>query len=244
MAHDESGTDDREGAADLPPKPPEGTGERELLAWKRECNILRREAGWKRRQEELLAQKKAAWRIETLEREGRIHAAREARCAEDLEARVCRRHLELGERGKDELRSEKIAAKEKTWDTQESARLLAMSKQAKEEAAAHNAALATGKSHAWEELRSAAAERSEKQRGEAEVQRRREEKIRLREQQRRARAAEDARRLRTDPSAKSKAVVRAFVDRAQLDSDTVSVLSTRSVEPQFSHFGASTHDIL
>mmetsp|Transcript_80778 Transcript_80778/g.249204 ORF Transcript_80778/g.249204 Transcript_80778/m.249204 type:complete len:246 (+) Transcript_80778:53-790(+) len=245
MAPKELGADKGAGAEGLPQPPPAGASKQDLLAWKRECNILRREADWKRRQDDLLRRKKAAWQIENLERENRLQAAREARRGEELESRLCRKQLELGEQQKGELRSDAIAKRAETWDSQESSRLLAISQGAKEEAAAREAERAARKAQAWEEMRSTAQQRSSEQAREAERSRLREERIQEREERRRVKAAEEARRLKSDPAAKLRTVLRVVVDSALPHGvEAVSDLVPRPIDPQYSHFGAGDRDIL
>lgn len=232
-------------AAAWHPQPPELANDKEAIAWKREYNIRQREADWKRRQEEQLMQKQLAWQIEKVEKENRILAAQEARRREELERRVCQRHIELDHRYKDRLREVAIERRAEAWASQENARLAAISREAKEEAAAHNAAVAAEKAERYEAMRLDAAERAGRRQHEEALARRREERIREREEARRLKAAEEARRLKSDPAAKSKAVVQAFVDRmVPVCLDSVSDLTSKSVDPANSHFGASPGGIL
>merc|ERR1719181_2040792 len=105
-----------EGRGGVTAPPPELHSEQDMLAWKREYNIRQREADWKRRQDELLTQKRVAWEIERCERENRLAAARETRRREELEKRVQDQHLELDRRYKDRRREVEIDKREKTWE--------------------------------------------------------------------------------------------------------------------------------
>merc|ERR1719454_928854 len=111
--------------------PPELHSEQDMLAWKREYNIRQREADWKRRQDELLTQKRVAWEIERCERENRLAAARETRRREELEKRGHDQHVELDTRYKDRCRDVEIDRRGKMWEAKENARLIDMQKEAK-----------------------------------------------------------------------------------------------------------------
>mmetsp|Transcript_98641 Transcript_98641/g.279558 ORF Transcript_98641/g.279558 Transcript_98641/m.279558 type:complete len:245 (+) Transcript_98641:52-786(+) len=227
------------------PVPPELHSGQDMLAWKREYNIRQREADWKRRQEELLTQKQVAWQIEACERENRIASAREARRREDLETRVYRRHLEIDRRYKERCRDVETERRERAWEAAENARLVEMQSGAREADRAGRERLRDAKLEAFDEMRRAAAERAEKQRRGEELRRKREENIRLREEAQRLRGAENARGLKSDDVARSKAVVDSFVERTvPVESALVSILTARPVDPQFSHFGASAGAIL
>ena len=59
--------------------PPPGHGSprarssaQEMLTWKREYNIRRREAQWQRRQEDALLEKQVGWELARLDRENRL----------------------------------------------------------------------------------------------------------------------------------------------------------------------------
>merc|ERR1719408_1051542 len=133
MGYDNSdGERGLKGTAQSADPPPELRSEQDMLAWKREYNIRQREADWKRRQDELLTQKRVAWEIERCERENRLAAARETRRREELEKRVQDQHVELDRRYKDRCREVEIDGREKAWEKKENGRLMEMQKEAKE----------------------------------------------------------------------------------------------------------------
>merc|ERR1719183_2818214 len=113
-----------EGKSTAPP--PELHSEQDMLAWKREYNIRQREADWKRRQDELLTQKRVSWEIEKCERNNRLAAARETRRREELEKRVHDQHVELDRRYKDRCREVEIERREKAWEKKENEQLVNM----------------------------------------------------------------------------------------------------------------------
>merc|ERR1719408_1105398 len=133
MGYDNSdGERGLKGTAQSADPPPELRSEQDMLAWKREYNIRQREADWKRRQDELLTQKRVTWEIERCERENRLAAARETRRREELEKRVHDQHVELDRRYKDRCREVEIDRRDKTWEKKENARLMEMQRDAKE----------------------------------------------------------------------------------------------------------------
>merc|ERR1719386_296877 len=111
--------------------PPELHSEQDMLAWKREYNIRQRETDWKRRQDELLTQKRVAWEIQSCERENRLAAAKETRRREELEKHVADQHLELDRRYKDRCREVEIDRRNKEWEKKENMRLMYMQQEAK-----------------------------------------------------------------------------------------------------------------
>merc|ERR1719440_2106834 len=113
-----------EGKSGQTAPPPELQSEQDMLAWKREYNIRQRETEWKRRQDELLTQKRVTWEIERCERENRLAAARETRRREELEKRVHDQHVELDRRYKDRCREVEMDRREKVWEKRENARLI------------------------------------------------------------------------------------------------------------------------
>merc|ERR1719267_482592 len=120
-----------EKASTMPP--PELHSEQDMLSWKREYNIRQRDADWKRRQDELLTQKRVSWEIERCERENRLAAARETRRREELEKRVHDQHIELDRRYKDRCREVEIDRREKRWEERENGKLVNMQRSARED---------------------------------------------------------------------------------------------------------------
>jgi len=206
--------------------PPELHSEQDMLAWKREYNIRQREGDWKRRQDELLTQKRVAWEIERCERENRLAAARETRRREELEKRVTDQHVELDRRYKDRCREVEMDRREKNWHERENARLVEMQKFAKEMIQKSDTKRVGEKVQRCGDLRNAASERAARAKRNAELNARREQNIQSRESVRQIQAAENAQRLKADTIAKSKAVVGAFIERTVPDdTGVVSLLS-------------------
>merc|ERR1711920_397301 len=116
-------------------------------------NIRQREADWRRRQEELLAQKQVAWQIQKCERDNRLTSARETRRRQELERRVYQRHLEIDRRYKERCRNLGIEKRESEWELQENARLTTLHAEAKEQSDARCTALAEEKARKCEEFR-------------------------------------------------------------------------------------------
>merc|ERR1712190_580284 len=109
---------------------------------------------------------------------------------------------------------------------------------------ARDEALAQEKARKCEEFRQECAARAEKQRRDAEINRKREENIRRREEERVARAALQAQELKQDAIAKSQTTVKAFAERTvPVDTSLVSVLTQSQVDTHYSHFGASVGGI-
>merc|ERR1719198_2002278 len=181
-----------EGTKQAPP--PELHSEQDMLAWKREYNIRQREADWKRRQDELLTQKRVSWEIERCERENRLAAARETRRREELEKRVHDQHVELDRQYKDRCREVEIVRRGKLWEKKENARLIEMQKEAKELTEISETKRANEKLQRCDDMRNATAERAARAKRNAEPNAKREEANRRRETQRQFRAAEEARR--------------------------------------------------
>lgn len=225
--------------------PPELHSEQDMLAWKREYNIRQREADWKRRQDELLTQKRVSWEIERCERENRLAAARETRRREELEKRVLDQHVELDRRYKDRCREVEMDRREKAWEKEENARLMEMQREAKEHTRICEAKRAEEKAQRCEDMRGAASERAARARRDAELNARREENIRRRDAKRHQRAAEEASRLKNDATAKSKEVVSAFTDRTiPPETIAVSVLSQVPVSGPRGQLGPTAGSII
>jgi len=225
--------------------PPELHGEQDLLAWKREYNIRQREADWKRRQDELLTQKRVAWGIETCERENRLAAARETRRRQELEKRVQEQHCKLDRSYKDRCRQVDIDRKEKTWEKSENERLLEMQIDAKDVELISEKKRAEEKLQRCTTMRNNASEKAAKEKRNAELDAKREENLKLREAERQMRAAEEAKQLKCDAVAKSKAVVRAFTERT-IPGDTalISCLSQFPVTGPRGQLGPTAGSIL
>jgi len=225
--------------------PPELHGEQDLLAWKREYNIRQREADWKRRQDELLTQKRVAWGIETCERENRLAAARETRRRQELEKRVQEQHCKLDRRYKDRCRQVDIDRKEKTWEKSENERLLEMQIDAKDVELISEKKRAEEKLQRCTVMRDNASEKAAKEKRNAELNAKREENLKLREAERQMRAAEEGKQLKCDAVAKSKAVVRAFTERT-IPGDTalISCLSQFPVTGPRGQLGPTAGSIL
>lgn len=225
--------------------PPELHSEQDMLAWKREYNIRQREADWKRRQDELLTQKRVAWEIERCERENRLAAARETRRREELEKRVQDQHLELDRRYKDRRREVEIDKRCVTWEKNENGRLMEMQKDAKENEVVGSTKRADEKLQRCEDMRNAASERAAKAKFNAELNAKREAKIREKEAQRQMRAAEEATQLKSASAAKSKAVVTAFTERTiPADGPLTSVLVQHPVTGPRGQLGPTPGSIL
>mmetsp|Transcript_62053 Transcript_62053/g.108640 ORF Transcript_62053/g.108640 Transcript_62053/m.108640 type:complete len:234 (-) Transcript_62053:60-761(-) len=206
--------------------PPELHSEQDMLAWKREYNIRQREADWKRKQDELLTQKRVAWEIERCERENRLAAARETRRREELEARVYQQHTEIDRRYKERCRDVEIDRREKAWEEKENNRLITMHQDHIENTQTCESKRASEKERRCEEMRNAAAERAAKKQRDLELNAKREANIKAREAERQARAAEEAKQLKTDSVAKSKAIVSTFTERTvPVDTTLVSILT-------------------
>mmetsp|Transcript_111941 Transcript_111941/g.316382 ORF Transcript_111941/g.316382 Transcript_111941/m.316382 type:complete len:239 (-) Transcript_111941:74-790(-) len=238
MSKDEPG-ECRPVASSAPP--PELHSEQDMLAWKREYNIRQREADWKRRQEEMLSQKQVRWEIERVERENRFASAREKRRKDELEQRVHQRHVEVDRRYKDRCRAVEVNRRAQAWEEKENSRLVALNRAAQEEAERHEEATQAEKARLWVEMRDQAAERAEKKQLDADLQRKREENIRKKELLRQARAAENARKLKTDAKAKSEAIVNAFTERT-VPSDALIV--GRAGQAALQEFDASVESAL
>lgn len=225
--------------------PPELHGEQEMLAWKREYNIRQREADWKRRQDELLTQKRVAWGIETCERENRLAAARETRRRQELEKRVQEQHCKLDRRHKDRCRQVEIDKKEQAWEKSENATLLQMHIDSKDVEQVSEQRRADEKFQRCMTLRDNSSEKATKEKRNAELNAKREENLKLREAQRQLRAAEEAKQLKCDAVAKSKAVVRAFTERT-IPGDTalISCLSQFPVTGPRGQLGPTAGSIL
>merc|ERR1712203_223713 len=126
---------------------------------------------WRRRQEELLAQKQVAWQIQKCERENRLTSARETRRRQELERRVYQRHLEIDRQYKERCRNLEIEKRESEWEPEENARLTTLHAEAKAQNEAREQALAVEKARKCEEFRDECAARSEQQRKDAELNR-------------------------------------------------------------------------
>lgn len=220
--------------------PPELQSEQDMLAWKREYNIRQREAEWKRRQDELLTQKRVAAEIENCERENRLAAARETRRREDLEKRVQDQHTELDRRYKDRCREVETDRRIKAWEIKENGRLVEMQREAQECKLVSDSTRAAQKLQRCEDMRNAASERATRAKRNAELNAKREEKIREKEAQRQMRAAEEAKELKAASAAKSKAVVTGFTDRT-IPADTALMSMISQVPFTFSGKDASLH---
>jgi len=232
-----------EGKSTAPP--PELHSEEDMLTWKREFNIRQREADWKRRQDELLTQKRVAWEIERCERENRLAAARETRRREELEKRVHDQHMELDRRYKDRCREVEIVRRGKLWEKKENARLIDMQREAKEILEISDTKRAGEKAQRCKDMRDAASERASKAKCNAELNARREENIKRRESQRQMRAAEQAKALKNDATAKSKAVVEEFTERTiPADTSLVSFLSQTPVSGPRGQLGPTASSII
>lgn len=225
--------------------PPELHSGQDVVAWKREYNIRQREADWKRRQDELLTKKQVEWQIECCERENRIASARECRRREELEGRVEQRHHEIDSRYKERCRNSEIEKREKAWEDRENTRLMARNRETKRLAAEASERRANLKVQLCDQLRQDAADRSDKQKKDNELNQKRQENIRRREEERKRKAADRAQELKQDATAKSHMTVSGFIERTvPVDSTLVSILTQRAVDPQYSHFGASPTGIL
>lgn len=233
------------GVASAGAPPPELQSGQDMLAWKREYNIRQREADWKRRQEELLTQKQVAWQIQRCERDNRLTSAKETRLREALEQRVYDRHIDVDRRYKERCRNVEIDKRQKTWEEKENTRLVAMHREAHQATQQRDEALAAEKSKQCEELRSAATERAERRRKQAELDAKREANIRKKEEERLSKAAEGAQKLKTDHVAKSNAIVSSFAERAvPADPEMVSAMNRRTAHQQHGHDGATPGSIL
>jgi len=225
--------------------PPDLQNKHDVLAWKREYNIQQREADWKRRQDELLTQKQVAWQIEKLERENRIANAKQNRRKGELESRICQRHLEVDDKYKDRCRVVETERHEQAWEKAKNARLVEMCKQAQDEAATRKEWLSNEKARLWDEMQQAAVDRAQQRRRAEELNRKREENIRRKEEERERQATGHAHQLKKDARAIANAVVSVFTDRVvPQTSDSVSIWSSRRVDPQYSHFGAPPTGII
>lgn len=232
-----------EGKSTAPP--PELHSEQDMLAWKREYNIRQREADWKRRQDELLTQKRVSWEIERCERENRLAAARETRRREELEKRVQDQHVELDRRYKDRCREVEIDRREKVWEKKENARLVDMQRDSKELSGISATKRGGEKLQRCEDMRNAASERAARAKRNAELNTRREENIKQKESERQMRAAGEAKTLKNDAIAKSKAVVEAFTERTiPADTALTSVLSQIPVSGPRGQLGPTPSSII
>jgi len=97
----------------------------EMLAWKREYNIRRREAQWKRRQEDALLEKQVGWELQRLDRENRLEVAREAARRKALEERVYRKHKQVESDYRNRCREAKIREREERWQKEKSDKIKA-----------------------------------------------------------------------------------------------------------------------
>merc|ERR1719389_598586 len=107
----------------VPPGAPEAHSASEMLTWKREYNIRRREAQWKRRQEDALLEKQVGWELQRLDRENRLEVAREAARRKALEERVARKHNEVERDYRNRCREAKIRERVAKWEKVETNRI-------------------------------------------------------------------------------------------------------------------------
>merc|ERR1719146_264646 len=97
----------------------------EMLAWKREYNIRRREAQWQRRQEDALLEKQVGWELMRLDRENRLEVARESARRRALEERVAMKHKEVERDYRNRCREAKIRDRTAKWENEETERIAA-----------------------------------------------------------------------------------------------------------------------
>merc|ERR1719359_1024301 len=90
----------------------------EMLTWKREYNIRRREAQWQRRQEDALLEKQVSWELARLDRENR------------LEVRVARKHKEVERDYRNRCREAKIRGRVEKREQEETERIAKSIKEA------------------------------------------------------------------------------------------------------------------
>merc|ERR1719420_1258653 len=97
----------------------------EMLTWKREYNIRRREAQWQRRQEDALLEKQVGWELMRLDRENRLEVARESARRRALEDRVALKHKEVERDYRNRCREAKIRERVMKWEKEETDRIAA-----------------------------------------------------------------------------------------------------------------------
>lgn len=224
--------------------PPELHSEQDMLAWKREYNIRQREADWKRRQEEMLTQKQVEWEIARCERENRLASAREQRRREELETRVYGRHVEIDRKYKDRCRAVEIQKRDQMWQDAENHRLVQMHRDAQLKKADHTEAMITEKARLNEDMRNAAAERAATKKRNEELQKMREENIKRRELTREQKGAQNAVELKTNPTAKSEAIVTEFTERTVPSANGPFIHVASSDRTASQNIGASPRAIL
>merc|ERR1719265_457847 len=104
----------------------------EMLAWKREYNIRRREAQWQRRQEDALLEKQVAWELQRLDRENWLEVARESARRKALEARVMLKHKQIERDYRSRCRDQRIRARQEKWEEHQKNLIETSIKEAKE----------------------------------------------------------------------------------------------------------------
>jgi len=188
----------------------------EMLTWKREYNIRRREAQWQRRQEDALLEKQVGWELMRLDRENRLEVARESAKRRALEDRVARRHKEVERDYRNRCREAKIRERTEKWQKEENERIAASIEEARKAKEIKLVRLEEAKIARRKELQDEADRKKEHQRVSRELQVVRAANLKKIENNRKAKSLESVAAIKKSPTTAKHHMLARFAAR-QLD---------------------------
>jgi len=151
-------------------------------------------------------------KVANLEKENRLAAAREGFRRQRLEQKILVRHEQVQREYCDRCRTIEIGNKLKEWEDRENKKICSQVKKAKQNEMLVEARTSSEKSFNFSRLRQAAQTRDEKKQADADLNAKREEKIRKKEEERLQRELERTKALKKDNLAARAQRVAQFTD--------------------------------